>query len=162
MMKCFCVAARFLLLTLALCCASQAQDNQDASPPPPLNVDPFDSFNKLSWEEEQARLDNLAVALLNEPGLIGQIIIYAGRKSCAGEAQARAMRMKKYLIERRGVEANRVIWRDAGYFEKPYVVFWLARPGYLLPLPSSRSDTLSPTEAQIINCKSKKQRRKKR
>ncbi|HEX8422441.1 MAG TPA: hypothetical protein VF634_03475 [Pyrinomonadaceae bacterium] len=161
MMKCFCVAARSLLLMLALCFASQAQDHRDTSPPPP-NVDPFDAFNELSREDEQARLDNLAVALLNAPGWMGQIIIYAGRKSCAGAAQARAMRMKKYLAERRGVESNRIIWRDAGYFEKPYVVFWLARPGHLRPLPFSRSDTLSPAEAQIINCKSKKQRRKKR
>lgn len=161
-MKYFRATVCSLLMACAGSISCLAQDAVDSSTPPALIVDPFDSFNKISLEDEQARLDSFAVALMTTPDWVGQIIIYAGRKSCAGEAQARAIRMKKYLVERRGIEWNRVMWRDAGLLEKPYVVFWLARRDYLLPPPVSRADTLSPTEAQIINCKAKRQRRKKR
>jgi hypothetical protein len=160
MMKTFRVLACSLLLLLTLCVSSRPQDQQDASTPPPTPTgDPFDSFGKLCWEDEHARLDNFAVALMNTPDGIGQIIIYAGRKSCAGTAQARAMRMKKYLVERHNIEWNRVIWHDAGFLEEPYVVFWLAQRERLLPLPVPRAGTLSPTDAQVINCKPKRQRR---
>jgi len=161
-MKHFRLIVCSLLLILVWCVATPAQDDPSVPPVPPPNVHPFDTFGKLSWEDEQAHLDNFAVALLNTPDWIGQIIIYAGRKSCAGAAQVRGMRMKRYLVKRRDIEWNRVIWRDAGHLEEPYVVLWLSQKDYLLPLPISRSETLATKDAQLINCKTKKQRRKKR
>ena len=161
-MKCFRVTACSLLLMLALSVTSLSQDKGDDAPPPaPPTSDPFDSFGKLSWEDEQARLDNFAVALINTPGWIGQIIIHAGRKSCAGEARARGTRMKQYLVERRNIEPERVIWRDDGYLEEGHVVLWIASPDNLLPPRNSNSISLTAKDVQIVNCKSKKQRRKK-
>jgi hypothetical protein len=161
MRKSFRVAACTLLLLLALCGVSLSQDKVEEPPPPLPTVDPFDSFGKLSWEDEQARLDNFAVAISTTPDWIGQIIVYAGRKSCAGEAQARAIRMKKYLLERRGIAWNRIIWRDAGHLEKPHVVFWLASPGNLLPPPAHHPASPDAKDVQIINCKSKEPGRRK-
>lgn len=63
-----------------------------------------------------AYLDNLAIQLMNDPEMIGYILVYSGADSCAGEAQARAMRMKNYLTEARGVPWTRVMWKDGGRF----------------------------------------------
>jgi hypothetical protein len=151
-----------LLLLLAWSSATPAQDDSSGSRPPDPIGEPLDFFGKISWEDEQDRLDSFAIALTQTPGWIGQIIIYAGRKACAGEAQARGMRMKNYLVRRRNIEPERVMWRDAGHLENTYVVLWLAKPGYLLPLPVPRSQALSPQDVRIINCKAKKQGRRKR
>jgi hypothetical protein len=78
----------------------------------------FDQYGRIKWEDEQARLDNFAIQLMNEPDLIGYIFVYDGNDICAGEAQARAMRAKRYVVEHRGVKWNRVIWRIDGYIEE--------------------------------------------
>ena len=75
----------------------------------------FDSYGDLDWEWEKARLDNFAVFLSNNPAFVGHIFVWAGKRSCKGEAQARAMRAKTYLVDYRKVEWNRVIWHDMGY-----------------------------------------------
>jgi hypothetical protein len=91
----------------------------------------FDEYGPICWEEEQGRLDNLAIALLHggDPTLIGDIIVYDGRYACRGEAVARAVRAKKYLVERRKVEANRIIWRWGGYQEEPTTTLVLVPRG---------------------------------
>jgi hypothetical protein len=78
----------------------------------------FDQYGRINWEDEQAHLDNFAIQLMNEPDLIGYIFVYDGNNICAGEAQARAMRAKRYVVEHRGVQWNRVIWRIDGYIEE--------------------------------------------
>jgi hypothetical protein len=64
-----------LLLILVWSGASTAQEGSDSSKIPPPTSDPFDTFNKLSWEVEQYRLDSFAIAVLQSPGWVGQIII---------------------------------------------------------------------------------------
>ncbi len=78
----------------------------------------FDSYGDLRWEWEKARLDNFAIFLLNNPTFVGHIFVWAGKRACRGEAQARALRAKKYLVDYRKVEWNRVIWHDNGYAEE--------------------------------------------
>jgi hypothetical protein len=75
----------------------------------------FDSYGDLDWEWEKARLDNFAVFLLNNPAFVGHIFVWAGKRACKGEGQARAMRAKQYLVDYRKVEWNRVMWHDMGY-----------------------------------------------
>jgi hypothetical protein len=76
----------------------------------------FDEYGRICWENEKARLDNFAVQLLNEnPTTLGHIIVYDGQRACRGEAVARAMRAKKYLVEYRKVPADRIVWRWGGY-----------------------------------------------
>src|SRR6185436_6694632 len=74
-------------------------------------ITPFDQYGRINWEAEQARLDNFAIQLMNDRDSVGYIFIYDGSDLCEGEAQARAIRAKTYLVERRGVPWNRVIWR---------------------------------------------------
>jgi len=75
----------------------------------------FDSYGDLDWEWEKARLDNFAIFLLNNPAFVGHILVWAGKRACKGEAQARAVRAKTYLVEYRKVEWSRVMWHDMGY-----------------------------------------------
>jgi len=120
---------------------------------------PFDSYSDLSWEDEKAHLDNFAIALQQDPNLIGYILVYAGRCACANEAKDRALRAKKYMVETRGIHESRVKWIDGGYREGLTVI--------LQPVPSgapelTASPTLKPSEVQIIkNCKPKTSKRKK-
>src|SRR5260221_5518841 len=75
----------------------------------------FDEYGPICWENEKARLDNFAIGLLNMPNTtLGHIIVYDGKRACRGEAIARAIRAKKYLVEYRKVPANRIVWRWGG------------------------------------------------
>jgi hypothetical protein len=112
-----------LLLALSIIVFGQ-QQNRTLVPEKDYIVDPFDTYGDLAWEDEMARLDSFAIALLNDRRLIGYVTVYAGKDGCAGFAQARGMRAKKYLVEHRGVDWDRVIWKDAGYLEQPYVMLW--------------------------------------
>lgn len=75
---------------------------------------PFDEYGDICFEDEKARLDNFAIALQQNPDWLGYVVVYAGSQSCAGEAWYRANRAKKWVVKR-GVAANRIILRDAGF-----------------------------------------------
>lgn len=79
-------------------------------------VDPrvFDQYSGLTFREEKERLDNLASQLLIEPDTKTYIIAYAGRRSRAGEVQARVRRARKYLITHGGIDAERIVFADGG------------------------------------------------
>ncbi len=74
-------------------------------------------FGRVSSEREKAEMDNFAIQVLNDPKMIGYILIYSGADSCRGEAQARALRIKNYLMSVRGVPWNRVMWKDGGRYK---------------------------------------------
>ena|SRR5690348_13295983 len=120
--------------------------------------DPFDSYGAISWELEKAHLDNFAIALQQDPDLIGYIIVYAGRRACVDEAKDRALRAKKYVVETRGIQASRIKWIDGGYREELTTI--------LQPAPRGApelmaSPTLKPSQVQIIkNCKPKSLKRR--
>ena len=103
--------------------------------------------------------NTFAIALLNKQNDIGYIIVYAGRKACSGEAQARAMRMKRYVVEYRGVAWDRVIWKDGGFLAHPYVLLEMQLkngPQYPYDYPK----TLPASEVQMVNCRATTKRRK--
>ncbi len=141
-----------LALILGLSAASYAQAD--------LDVEAFDKYGDISWEDEMARLDTFAISLQQDPRLIGYIVVYAGKVSCAGDTQRRGMRAKKYLVEQRGVPWNRVIWKDAGYLSEPYVILGsLIREA--MPYTFSHPFPLSKNEVKIIDCKANKNRGRK-
>lgn len=122
--------------------------------------DPFDSYGAISWELEKAHLDNFAIALQQDPDLIGYIIVYAGRRACVREAKDHALRAKKYVVETRSIKASRIKWIDGGYREELTVILQPAPRG----APElTASPTLKPSEVQIIkNCKPKSHKPRKR
>jgi hypothetical protein len=98
-------------------------------------ITPFDQYGRINWEAEEARLDNFAIQLLNDPDSVGYIFIYDGNDLCDGEAQARAIRAKTYLVERRGIPWNRVIWRHDGYREQFMVALQPVSRSLAIPYP---------------------------
>ncbi len=83
----------------------------------------------IEAETEMAYLDFFSIHIMNDPHLIGYILIYSGEDSCPGEAEARALRMKDYLMQVRGVPWDKVMWRHAGRYQgKGVEVFHLGIP----------------------------------
>lgn len=94
----------------------------------------FDEFGRINCEDELARLDNLAITLQNDPTLQVHIVIYGGRVGFQNEALARAARMKSYLVQSRGLEADRVITVDGGYRNELSGELWLSSRGTVAPV----------------------------
>jgi hypothetical protein len=47
---------------------------------------------------------------------------------CQGEAQARAVRAKRYLVEYRQVRWNQIIWKEEGFHEELQTDLWIFEP----------------------------------
>lgn len=94
-----------------------------------------DDYGAISWENEKARLDSYARQLQHKKHLIGYIFVFAANGGCPGEAQARAIRAKRYLVEHRGVPWNRVIWRVESYRQDLTTMTELFPPGTDLSYP---------------------------
>jgi hypothetical protein len=78
----------------------------------------FDSFGAINCEVEMARLDNLTIELQNTPGTRAYIFVYGGKRGTyRNEVQVRGARMKRYLIESRGIDPDRVRLINGGYRE---------------------------------------------
>ena len=111
----------------------------------------FDEFGDLNCEDEYARLDNFAIQLQQESQAKGLIIFYGGKKFRGrlpkrGEAEARAARLKPYLVRRRGIPSSRLIVVNGGYAEEWHVEFWIVPPGLSMPSPYT---TVSPKEIKF-------------
>jgi hypothetical protein len=122
----------------------------------------FDEYSDISWRDERARLDNVALvfqsALQRYPDAIIYLSVYGGRRGCAGEAQARAARAKDYLVNKREIQANRVQWRDDGFREKGTVDVWIMPRRWVKPDPAP---TVERTKARIKICQSPRNQRNK-
>jgi hypothetical protein len=115
--------AWFSVVSLAL--RADVTPNEQAST---VAQEAFDRYGNVAWEDEKARLDNFAIQLLQEPGYVGSIFVFNAPSMCRGEAQARAVRAKRYIVEHRGVPWNRVIWREEGYRKELVTTLWIVKP----------------------------------
>jgi hypothetical protein len=133
-------ACRTIIFALLIC-----------GPVYPVSVFPtqiFDSFGDICCNDEKAHLDNFAVAILAQPDSQGYIIFYGGRRQSYpychsrqrlqrhGDAQARAARLKPYLVNLRGLDPARVIVIDGGYREAWTAELWIVPKGATPPTPS--------------------------
>jgi len=100
----------FIVLLLTITCSTSAEPIRN------LPITPFDEYGNICWEDEQARLDNFAIQMDRSPDLVGDIVVYAGRQSCPGEAAYRAERAKKWVLKR-GIKPDRLLVRDGGFRE---------------------------------------------
>jgi hypothetical protein len=109
----------------------------------------FEEFGDIKCEDEYARLDNFAIQLMQEPAARGVIIFYGGqtfrgRLPKRGEAEARAARLKTYLVRRRGIPSNRIVMINGGYVDEWRAQFWIVPPGLSIPTgdPASLKKTV--------------------
>lgn len=107
----------------------------------------FDEYGDIDFNDEKARLDNIAIELKNDPGTQLNIIGYAGRMARPGEALTKANRAKHYLDFERRLEAGRVVALDGGHREELILEFWIVPLGAQPPVSSP---TVDPSEVDII------------
>ena len=102
----------------------------------------FDTMGDVNCEDEYARLDSFALQLNNSPHATGVIIFYGGlrfrgRLPRRNESAARAARLKPYLVNRRGIAADRIIVINGGYKAEWQVELWVVPNGMPIPTPYS-------------------------
>lgn len=101
----------------------------------------FDQFGDINCEDEMARLDNFVIQLQNMPDAQGYIIFYGGRRfrnrlPRVGDAATRAGRLKPYLVNRRGIPAERVVVINGGYHDSFQIDLWIVPFGSAPPEPT--------------------------
>lgn len=89
----------------------------------------FDEYGEVSWINEETRLSNFEIQLRQEPGAQGYVIIYSPRR-----VKPRIARVRKFLIEKRGLEPSRLELIDGGYHKKTKVELWLRPTGASPPI----------------------------
>ena len=95
----------------------------------------LDQYGNLQPKDENARLDNLMIELQTDPLAKCYIIAYGGSASRAGDAQKSAEKAKAYLVNKRNLEAQRVVAVDGGYRKEPSVELWIVPSGAEPPQP---------------------------
>ena len=108
-------------------------------------------YGDVRFEVERTYLDLLAQRLRDEPGSRPHIIAYAGRYAYENEATERAIQAKRYLVEKHGIESERIVTVDGGFREVRSVELWIEEMGALnSPLATP---TLKRDEVQILKGK---------
>ncbi len=106
--------------------------------PSPTSSRKIDEYGNISWVDERARLDNLAIEMRNDPTAIAYLVCYDGRRARAGEARRRCTRAARYLARVAALTAGRAVTLYGGFREDLTVELWA------LPV-NSRQPALSPT-----------------
>lgn len=135
-----------LLFTASVAAQNPSQAPEIADPP-----GKFDEWNYLPFSDEKARLDNLSIHWQNSRHMVIYIVIYAGKKSCAGEAEAHWARVRDWLVRKRGVPLEKITWVNGGYLEEPTLTCWIWPTELSKPEPY---ESLKRSEVKIIKgCK---------
>ncbi len=104
-------------------------------PPPPPTGREFDVCCNCSFDDQKARLDNLAVEMQNDPSTTGYIIAYGGRTSRVGQADRLSARARDYMVSQRGIDPSRIIVMNGGFREEDCVELWIVPSGATPPQP---------------------------
>lgn len=126
-----------------------------ADPSKPFFDRLFDQYGLIRWGDERARLDNFAIHLMQDQKSVGYIFVYDGKNVCLGEAQARAIRAKRYIVEHRGVPWDRVIWRIDGYAGEFSTVLQPAPPEAQIKYPFLSLRNVLPEVHVAKNCQTR-------
>ncbi len=147
-----------------LCCASLIVSTISlADAVPSLRIDSvrqIDEYGDLLWQDERPRLDNLFIELREgEPNTIAYILVYAGRRTSQGVAQARARRARNYLVNERGIQTERVVTIDGGHREDLTTELFLFRRDIEPPTPTP---TVDQREIRVRVCRANSRHRQSR
>jgi hypothetical protein len=95
----------------------------------------FDVCCNCSFDDQKARLDNLAVELQNDQSSTTYIFAYGGRHSRLGQADRLGARARDYLVSQRGIDPARIIILNGGFREEDCVELWIVPRGAAPPRP---------------------------
>jgi hypothetical protein len=93
----------------------------------------FDICCNCAFDDQKARLDNLAIELQNDPSSTAHIVAYGGRTSRVGQADFLGSRAKDYLVTRRAIDPARVVVVNGGFREEDCVEMWIVPSGAAAP-----------------------------
>jgi hypothetical protein len=96
----------------------------------------FDVCCSCSFDDQKARLDNLAVELQNDPSAMTYVIAYGGRTSRIGTADLLGTRARDYLVTQRGIDQSRITVINGGFREEDCVELWIIPSGATPPQPT--------------------------
>lgn len=131
-------AALRLKYLLPLICLLLMQPTQAQTTIPPAVK--FDEFGDILASDLIARLDNFAVSLQNEPATRGFLIVYRSRRDLPGLSNKFAHLMKDYLVNSRGLSAERIVTVDGGVASCLTQEIWIVPVG---ATPAIRTDAYS-------------------
>jgi hypothetical protein len=106
--------------------------------PPRADLSPareFDVCCACTFDDQKARLDNLAVELQRDPTAMAYIIAYSGRGSRIGQADFLGTRARDYLVMRRGMDRSRIVIVNGGVRDEDCVELWIVPQGAKPPQP---------------------------
>jgi len=128
-------------------CHQVAQASTSIAPLPTPIVQPkkFDEFPSIAFDDDKARLDNLAIELQNAPTAQGYIIVYGGRRSRPGQADLLGNRARSYLTAQRGIDARRLTIVNGGYRDTDFFELYIVPQGAQTP---QSAPTVQPSEVQ--------------
>lgn len=93
----------------------------------------FDECANCTFDDQKARLDNLAVELQNDPSSRAYIIAYGGRYSPIAQVEVLMKRAHDYIVEQRGIDASRLTIVNGGFREDDNVELWVVPAGAEAP-----------------------------
>lgn len=107
----------------------------------------FDECNNCTFDDQKARLDNLAVELQNDPATQAYVIAYGGRTSPIGQVERLMTRARDYLMNERGIDKSRIIVVNGGFREQDSVELWIVPSGAAPPraTPTVQAGEVKPT-----------------
>jgi len=119
-------------------CRQSSQASTMVSPRPPREnpAREFDVCCSCSYDDQKARLDNLAVELQNDPAVTAYVLAYGGRTSRVGQAALLGARARDYLVTHRRIDAARIVVINGGFREQDCVELWLVPRGATAPQPT--------------------------
>ncbi|MDT4896304.1 MAG: hypothetical protein QOH25_1381 [Acidobacteriota bacterium] len=88
-----------------------------------------DYYPPIRLNDEKARLDNFAIQLQNDPNAKGYVVVYGGTKAKAGEKQKRVKRAYDYLVNTRGISADRIVTMEGGVRDVTTTELWIVPLG---------------------------------
>jgi hypothetical protein len=124
---------------------AQASTSIVPLPSPVMQPKKFDEFPSITFDDDKARLDNLAIELQNAPTAQGYVIVYGGRRSQPGQADLLGNRARNYLTAQRGIDARRLTVVNGGYRETDFLELYIVPQGAQTP---QAAPTVQPSEVQ--------------
>jgi len=106
------------------------------------------SYSDSTPQRREIYLSHFADLLQKaDPTVTIHIIGYAGLRATMGEAEARARLAQDYLVQKRDIDATRIVIIDGGYRDEPAVELFITRRDQPKPLASPN---VYPKNVQII------------
>ena len=114
----------------------------------------FDECNNCTFDDQKARLDNLAVELQNDPSTRAYIIAYGGRTSPLAQVEVLMSRARDYLTSQRGIDASRFVVVNGGFREVDSVELWMVPSG---AKPPQATPTVKASEIKAVPARRKRE-----